>query len=148
MKVSAKFNNHDISPEFILKEGGYNKMPFDKGWVRKIDKTYRYHAFITPENKIEIHTDKNKKRLDGSKFHIASTYLVREEKHRLKQILIPLLPEPPISRKTLKKQQTLPHELQVVAFAKLKEENEKRRLKIKWYQKLLKNFLSPITKER
>ena len=71
-------------PEEILKKSGY--INIHRGWIRKIDKNSRNHAYIYKDefnyNYIYLHKD-----LINNGKHLAVTDL--EEKIRLKQLVIP-----------------------------------------------------------
>ncbi len=73
----------------LMKKAGYGKLPngsYVKYFRNSEREKYRYHIYFLEEEIVDIHTDKLKKR-NGKSFHIASRYLVKEEKRRLKTFL-------------------------------------------------------------
>lgn len=86
-KVSGKkIKVIGMSADELLLKGGYKK--HIRGYTRPLDNTHRYHAFVLPENKIEIHTDLFKP-TEKHTYHVASTHQTAEERKRLKNLLPP-----------------------------------------------------------
>lgn len=74
---------HRIDPEELLKQGGYQKN-FERGWVKWIDKDYRFHIYFSRiDNIISIHTDK----VVQYGRHVACDYQIDEEIARLKALI-------------------------------------------------------------
>lgn len=84
-----------MAHEPLLISAGYRNKG-EKGWTFKLDKTHRYHIYYTGKNKhgydqLELHTDLIKKNpIDGKFYHVASTYLGKEERKRLKRLMPPV----------------------------------------------------------
>lgn len=111
----------NILPTDLLIKAGYRERD-NGGFTKVIDSTYRYHAYILDIFRIEIHTDKVKFK-DGKWFHIASTYLVKEEKKRLRKF-IPLIGADEAVKRKRYKTEVLPRDKMLEALAKIKAENE------------------------
>ncbi len=110
-----------ITNEQLLVRAGYSLMP-DGGFTRRYDETYRFHCYVVRDGehkgKIEIHTDKNKVSIEGRRFHIASRFMTKDERDRIKSFL----PRPP--QKPPKPRHMLPHADYLKAMAELKRERE------------------------
>ena len=88
-KISGKqITVTDMTPAELLLKGGYKVWP--RGYIKEIDETHRYHAFIIAENKIELHTDLFKPHSNKHIYHVASTYLCAEERQRLRKFMPPI----------------------------------------------------------
>ena len=81
--VGVILKTQGVPPEKILWKGCYIKLE-NNSWIKKFDVKYRYHAYILPDNNIQIHTDFKKR--NGN--HVASCYLGREEKKRLREFIV------------------------------------------------------------
>ncbi len=88
--------NVKVNPVELLLKAGYRKI--ERGYVRKVDKEYRFHAFVFPHGKIELHTDKTKQNKKGKYFHLSSTHNCKSEKKRIKKYL-PEEPHPQAKKK-------------------------------------------------
>ncbi len=80
--ISYSLKTHSTPPEEILIKLGYKDIK--RGWTKKINKKYRFHAFIPEgENIIYLHSDV----LTKNFMHKATTHFVAEEFKRMKPFI-------------------------------------------------------------
>lgn len=120
-----------ITPQELLIKGGYKRI--NKGYIKKFEKVYRYHAYILDGNRVEIHTDKTKLVGNHGIVHVPSVYKVKEEKKRLKQLFPPICP-PLVKQSSIKmdlskiKKKSLTQSEMKEALAKLKKKGIIKRI--------------------
>jgi hypothetical protein len=81
MKTSGRtLKGFNTDVEDVLFKAGYTKHIIkEKGYVRQIDATHRFHAYITAPDRVQIHTDVFSK--DGKTY--GSNYKFNEEFNHL-----------------------------------------------------------------
>ena len=116
----VKIKPKGTDPVMILKSAGYVKN-FDRGWIRPVDATHRFHAYVNSDGKIMVHSD-----LIRGKRHIASNENCKAEKMRIKNFIPIMEVDKELGKKTgyHNKKETLPLADQKRLMAELKERRE------------------------